>query len=177
VKVLAPVHNIYSWDDGGIYIYQIKKKKKPQLVSSIQMFSSKPHSVGLFWKVFSEAGIGWHLNLMISEINSLPCAVSEQGRASGNWRGEVLILPAGEVAWDPVPTSLGGIAASRFTSSVCIFVRVELLGCVRLCTLMDCSLPVSSPPSMGFSRQEYRSGLPCSPPGNLPYPGIKRGVS
>ena len=114
---------------------------------------------------------------MISEINSLPCAVSEQGRASGNWRGEVLILPAGEVAWDPVPTSLGGIAASRLTSSACIFVRVELLSRVQLCTLMDCSLPVSSPPSMGFSRQEYRSGLPCSPPGNLPYPGIKRGVS
>ena len=24
-----------------------------------------------------------------------------------------------------------------------------------------------------FSRQEYMSGLPCSPPGDLPYPGIK----
>ena len=26
---------------------------------------------------------------------------------------------------------------------------------------------------MGFSRQEYWSGLPCPPPGNLPNPGIK----
>jgi len=26
---------------------------------------------------------------------------------------------------------------------------------------------------MGFSRQEYRSGLPCPPPGDLPDPGIK----
>ena len=26
--------------------------------------------------------------------------------------------------------------------------------------------------SMGFSRQEYWSGLPCSPPGELPNPGI-----
>ena len=26
---------------------------------------------------------------------------------------------------------------------------------------------------MGFSRQEYWSGLPCSPPGDLPDPGIK----
>jgi len=26
---------------------------------------------------------------------------------------------------------------------------------------------------MGFSRQEYLSGLPCSPPGDLPNPGIK----
>ena len=27
--------------------------------------------------------------------------------------------------------------------------------------------------SMGFPRQEYWSGLPCSPPGDLPDPGIK----
>jgi len=26
---------------------------------------------------------------------------------------------------------------------------------------------------MGFPRQEYWSGLPCSPPGDLPDPGIK----
>ena len=26
---------------------------------------------------------------------------------------------------------------------------------------------------MGFSRQEYWSGLPCPPPGHLPYPGIE----
>ena len=26
---------------------------------------------------------------------------------------------------------------------------------------------------MGFSRQEYRSGSPCPPPGDLPNPGIK----
>ena len=27
--------------------------------------------------------------------------------------------------------------------------------------------------SMGFSRQEYWSGLPCPPPGNLPNPGVE----
>ena len=27
--------------------------------------------------------------------------------------------------------------------------------------------------SMGFSRQEYWNGLPCPPPEDLPYPGIK----
>jgi len=30
-----------------------------------------------------------------------------------------------------------------------------------------------APPSMGFSKQEYWSGLPCPPPGNLPDPEIK----
>ena len=30
-----------------------------------------------------------------------------------------------------------------------------------------------APLSMGFSRQEYWSGLPCPTPGDLPNPGIK----
>ena len=29
------------------------------------------------------------------------------------------------------------------------------------------------PPFMGFSRQEYWTGLPCPPPGDLPNPGTK----
>ena len=34
--------------------------------------------------------------------------------------------------------------------------------CLTLCDPMDCSLPESL---LGFSRQEYRSELPCLPPG------------
>ena len=45
--------------------------------------------------------------------------------------------------------------------------------CPTLCDAMDCSLP--APLSMGFSRQEYWSGLPCPPPGDLPDPGIEPG--
>ena len=30
-----------------------------------------------------------------------------------------------------------------------------------------------APLSLGFSRQEYQSGLPCPPPGDLPDPGIE----
>ena len=41
-----------------------------------------------------------------------------------------------------------------------------------LCDPMDSSLQ-QAPPSMGFSRQEYWSGLPFPSPGNLPDPGIK----
>ena len=32
-----------------------------------------------------------------------------------------------------------------------------------------------APPSLGFSRQEYWSGLPFLPPGDLPDPGIEPG--
>ena len=30
-----------------------------------------------------------------------------------------------------------------------------------------------APLSVGFPRQEYWSGLPCPPPGDLPHPGVK----
>ena len=43
--------------------------------------------------------------------------------------------------------------------------------CPTLCDPMDCSQPGSS--VHGFSRQEYWSGLPFPPPGDLPYPEIK----
>ena len=32
-----------------------------------------------------------------------------------------------------------------------------------------------APLSIGFSRQEYWRGLPCTPPADLPDPGIKPG--
>ena len=35
------------------------------------------------------------------------------------------------------------------------------------------TLACQAPLSMGFSRQEYWSGLPCPPPGDLPDPGIE----
>ena len=35
------------------------------------------------------------------------------------------------------------------------------------------TLARQAPLSMEFSRQEYWSGLPCPPPGDLPNPGIK----
>ena len=35
------------------------------------------------------------------------------------------------------------------------------------------TIACQAPLSMGFSRQEYWSGLSCPPPGDLPDPGIK----
>ena len=43
--------------------------------------------------------------------------------------------------------------------------------CPTLSDLMDCNH--QAPLSMGFSEQEYWSGLPFPPPGDLPHPGIK----
>ena len=50
--------------------------------------------------------------------------------------------------------------------------RVKLLkSCTTLWEPMDCSPPGSS--AVGFSRQEYWSGLPCPPSGDLPNPGTE----
>ena len=46
--------------------------------------------------------------------------------------------------------------------------------CPTLCDPMDCSA-CQAPLSMGFSRQEYWSGLPCPSPEDLPDPGIEPG--
>ena len=55
---------------------------------------------------------------------------------------------------------------SEVNHSLCHFIQVQIF--VTIWTLA-CQAPVY----MGFSRQEYWSGLPCPPPGNLPDPSIE----
>ena len=47
-----------------------------------------------------------------------------------------------------------------------------LQSCPTLCDCID-YITCQAPLSMEFFRQEYWSGLPCPPSGNLPDPGIK----
>ena len=59
--------------------------------------------------------------------------------------------------------------------SVCVCVCVCVFSCfshVHLCVTLW-TIAHQSPLSIAFSRQEYWSELPCSPPGDLPNPGIK----
>ena len=51
-------------------------------------------------------------------------------------------------------------------------VQVKSLSRVRL-SVTPWTAAHQAPPSMGFSRQEYQSGLPFPSPGNLPDPGIE----
>ena len=50
--------------------------------------------------------------------------------------------------------------------------EVKSLSRVRL-LVTPWTIAYQAPPSMGFSRQEYWSGLPFPSPGDLPNPGIK----
>ena len=50
--------------------------------------------------------------------------------------------------------------------------KVKSLSCVRLFAV-PWTAAHQAPPPMGFSRQEYWSGLSFPSPGDLPNPGIK----
>ena len=51
----------------------------------------------------------------------------------------------------------------------CVLYAKLLQSCQTLCDPMDCG----PPGSLGFPRQEYWSGSPCLPPGDLPHPSIR----
>ena len=55
-----------------------------------------------------------------------------------------------------------------------LIVEVKSLSPVRLFET-PWTVAYQTPPSMGFSRQEYWSGLPFPSPGDLPDPGIEPG--
>ena len=52
--------------------------------------------------------------------------------------------------------------------------KVKSLSRIRL-FVTPWTVAYHAPPSMGFSRQEYWSGLPFPSPGDLPEPGIEAG--
>ena len=58
------------------------------------------------------------------------------------------------------------------TRDICLSCVLSHFSCICLCNPRD-YIACQAPLSMGFSRQEYWSGLPCPPPGGLPDPGIK----
>ena len=53
----------------------------------------------------------------------------------------------------------------------CVYVLC-CFSCIQLFATL-CAVAHQTPLSMGFSRQEYWSALPCPSPGDLPDPGIK----
>ena len=76
-------------------------------------------------------------------------------------------------------TEEGFLISLCYSLELCIQMGLSFLfsfafqSCLTLCNPMDCSPPGSS--FMGFSRQEYWSGLPFPSPGDLPNPGIEPG--
>ena len=61
-----------------------------------------------------------------------------------------------------------------YPNSTALKVKVKSLSRVQL-FVTPWTVAHQAPSSMGFSRQEYWSGLPFPSPGDLPDPGIKPG--
>ena len=57
----------------------------------------------------------------------------------------------------------------RCKAAMCVFSLTK--PCLILCHPVDSSVHGQAPLSMGFSRWEYWSGLPCPSPGDLPNTG------
>ena len=74
------------------------------------------------------------------------------------------------------PSVVSSIYCCISVLCVCLCVCVRVLSHVQLFAT-PWSAAHQAPPSMGFSRQEYWSGLPFPSPGDLPDPGIKLSVS
>ena len=68
------------------------------------------------------------------------------------------LLSAIRVVWD-------------HSNQVCVCISLVTPSCASLCDPRDCSPPGT--PSMGFPMQEYWSGLPFPPPGDLPNAGME----
>ena len=94
----------------------------------------------------------------------------------GQELGEVYRVGAGGMNWE--------IGIDIHTLCVCVHCVCVYTVCVCVCVCVlspqscsiFCDTEDHSPPGSSvhkFSRQEYWSGLPCPPPGDLPHPGIK----
>ena len=62
----------------------------------------------------------------------------------------------------------------EYSKSIVKKVKVKSLSCVQLFST-PWTTAYQAPLSIGFSRQEYWSGLPFPSPGDLPHPGIEPG--
>ena len=90
------------------------------------------------------------------------------------WGGSTQTQQHGKVPLPAVPMGVPARSMLRSLRPKWKKVKVKSLSRVRL-FVTPWTVAYQAPPSMGFSRQEYWSGLPFPSPGDLPNPGIKPG--
>ena len=100
--------------------------------------------------------------------NPLQCSCLENPRDGGAWWAAVYGVTQSRTRLKRLSSS-SCYPASREGSGPCTCV-LSRFSHARLCDPISHQAPLS----MGFSRQEYCGGLPCSPPGHLPHPGVRR---
>ena len=94
-----------------------------------------------------------------SSVRNPPAIAEDPGSIPGSGRSPEEEMAEHDLATQPQQQMKTAAAAN-------------LLSHVRLCATLW-TVAHQAPLSMGFSRQEYWSGLPCPPLGDLPNPGIE----
>ena len=90
-----------------------------------------------------------------------------QGEGGGSCSALIPLNRTGRPFW---PETLRVLLDRSLAFSGVMILSAQLLSQVRL-SATPWTVAHQAPLSTGFSRQEYWSGLPCPPPGDLPDPG------
>ena len=86
--------------------------------------------------------------------------------ATRNWEAEILPVLVFQMR-DPNRSIIQDIKARKWQSQASAVVVLSHFSRVQL-FVTPRTVARQAPQSLGFSRQEYWSGLPCLPPGDLP---------
>ena len=124
------------------------------------------HLFQVAWEPFSNLCVGthWDLNAAIIQIQKSGAGEKTCPRSQGSLVTAYGLKPR-------VLNSRVFISCTLYYPYACM---LSCFNCVWLCVTLR-SIAWQPPLSMGFSRQEYWSELPCPPPGDLPDPGIEPG--
>ena len=79
-------------------------------------------------------------------------------------------MPGQPFQKDAIPTFVPHETECKATG--CVNCMLRHFSCVQLFAALW-TATCQAPPSMGFPRQAYGSGLPFPPPGDLPHPGTE----
>ena len=167
-------------------MYQVKWN----LLSRVQLFVTP-------WTIQSMSSLGQNTGVgSLSLLQGIfPTQGSNQGLLCCRWilyqlsyQGSPLMhqipylnLPS-DTVWISFPNGLP-LNESSFCIYFCTLTYSQYIQILHACSVISVmsnsgtlwTVARQAPLSMGFSRQEYWSGLPCSPPGNLPDPRIEPG--
>ena len=114
-----------------------------------------------FTQLVEEPGLNPSVSETKADISTTPSCLSVDGELSSSISiCKIYLLPC--------------LLYTVFTLYLCMLAKCALsrVSCVQFYITL-CSVACQVPLSMGFSRQEYWSGLPCPPPEGLPDPGTE----
>ena len=145
------------------------KKRESSRKTSISALLTMPKPLTVWitinWKILKKMGIPDHLTCVLRNLYAGQETTVRTGHGTTDWFQIGKGARQGCIL-SPCLFNFNAESSSVQSSSV------QSLSLVRL-FVTPWTVAYQAPPSVGFSRQEYWSGLPFTPPGNLHNPGIE----